>query len=70
MEKMECYLVEVNGLYFVCEEKPTMMTNLGWQTDGSHVELPFFIAEKIIRFFKETPKKDLILDIADTSILF
>jgi len=69
-EKSTCYLVEVNGLYFVCEDKPNIKVNDVWQTDGMHVEFPYFIALKIINMYNKKPEKNMILDITDHSILF
>ena len=64
------YLVEVNGTYFICEDKPEIKVEGVWQTDGMHVEVPHYVAVVCSKVMNVELTKNVIIDIFDFNKLF
>ena len=68
--ELTSYLVEVDGRYFVCEDKPEIKAGEFWQTDGMHVEIPHHLALIFSHIQKIKLTKNCIIDLAETEQLF
>ncbi len=68
--EFECYLVEVEGRYFICEDRPEVKVRGKWQTDGMHVQIPYHTAVFLAQRHQQDLEENCVIDLADTDFLF